>query len=221
MADPAPEQRRSWPKRAWYRFTQAGVGLAARVWFRLRTEGRRRVPMRGPAVFVCNHASHLDPLLVGVFCPRIICYFARDTLFRGPLGPLIRSYDAIPVDREGGGLAGIRQTLARIKRGDAVLLFPEGTRTSDGRLQAMHPGFIALVRRGRAAIVPVGVDGTFEAMPRGKQWPRPRKIAIVYGDAVPYERVADLSDDEILALVRDEIAARRARAAELAGRTPK
>lgn len=219
MAEQLPTHHRSFPKRAWYRLTQFMVGSFARVWFRLRTEGRHNAPMDGPAVFVCNHESHLDPLLVGVFCPRIICYFARDTLFKGLFGALIRSYDAIPVDQEGSALSGLRVTLGRVKLGDAVLVFPEGSRSYDGDLQEMRGGFITLLRRGKASLMPVGVDGCYEAMKIGTAFPRPRKIAIVYGQSIPHEEVAQMSDEELLALVEREITACRDRAMQLAGRS--
>lgn len=210
-------QRPLW-KRLWYQLTQLMAGSFFRVWFRLRREGHHRPPASGPMVVASNHASHLDPVLIGTMLPRQICYLARETLFRGVLGPLIRSYDSVPIDREGSGLSGIRAILKRLKMNDAVLLFPEGTRTRDGRLQPMQPGFIALVRRGKATLAPVGISGSFEAMPRGVLLPRPAKIGLVYGDPIPPERMAGLSDEELLELVRTEIAACCQRAAELAGR---
>lgn len=169
-------------------------------------------------VFVSNHQSNLDPVLIGVMCRRQIAYLARETLFTGMLGPLIRSYDAVPIDREGTGLAGIRATLKRIKQGDAVLLFPEGTRTSTGDLQPLQPGFLALVRRGKAAILPVGLDGPYQAMPRGVVIPRPVRIGLSYGEVIPFEQVKDLPDDELIALVEKRIRDSCTRAAELAGR---
>ncbi|MEM6798216.1 MAG: lysophospholipid acyltransferase family protein [Planctomycetota bacterium] len=210
-------QRPLW-KRLWYRLTQYVAGTFFRVWFRLRREGHRGVPASGPLVLVCNHQSHLDPVIVGVMCRRQIAYLARDTLFKGPLGVLIRSYDAVPIDREGSGLAGLRATLKRIKQGDAVLLFPEGTRTGDGELQPLQPGFLALVRRGKAAVVPVAVDGPFLAMPRGKSIPRPVRIGLCYGDAIPFEEVKQLDDGPLIELVDQRIRECLKRAGELAGR---
>lgn len=210
--------QRSLRKRLWYRLTQYVCGGFFRVWFRLRRSGHRGVPMTGPAVFVCNHQSHLDPVLVGVMCRRQIAYMARDTLFTGILGPLIRSYDAIPIDREGTGLAGIRATLKRIKQGDAVLLFPEGTRSPDGQIGPLQPGFIALVRRGKAAIIPVAVDGPFQALPRGALVPRPVRIGLCYGQAIPIEETASLSDETLLELVNARIRECKREAALLAGR---
>ncbi len=194
------------------------MGVLARVYFRVSARGQDNAPLSGPVVFVCNHASHLDPLLVGVFCPRIICYFARVSLFSGPLGPLIRTYDAIPVDNKKSPLAGVRATLARVKQGDAVLVFPEGARTQDGAMQPLQPGFITLIRRGKAALAPVGLSGAFEAMPRGVLFPRPKKVAIVYGESVPHEQLAGLTDEELLELVERRIADCVARADEIAGR---
>ncbi|TWT73559.1 1-acyl-sn-glycerol-3-phosphate acyltransferase [Posidoniimonas polymericola] len=220
-ANPPPAvHHRPLAKRLWYRLTQWVIGLVARVWFRLVTEGRHNAPESGPAVFVCNHGSHLDPLLVGVFCPRIICYFARETLFRGLFGVLIRSYDAIPVDQEGSALAGLRATLARVKLGDAVLVFPEGSRTLDGRFQPMMPGVLTLLRRGKASLIPTAINGAWEAMPYKASYPKPKKIAIVYGEAIPHEQLESMSNDAIMQLIDEQIRACFTRAAELAGRDP-
>ncbi len=205
-------------KRLWYRLTQYVAGSFFRVWFRLRREGHQAIPPEGPVVFVCNHQSHLDPVLVGVMCRRQIAYLARDTLFKGPLGALIRSYDAVPIDRDGAGLAGIRATLKRIKQGDAVLVFPEGTRSLDGQLQPLQPGFLALVQRGKAAIVPVAVDGPFLAMPRGSSFPKPVRIGLCYGQTIPHEEVRSLDNQQALDLVEQRIRSCLQRAGQLAGR---
>ncbi|MCO6047023.1 1-acyl-sn-glycerol-3-phosphate acyltransferase [Aeoliella sp. ICT_H6.2] len=209
--------RRSFPKLLWYRLTQWVVGGVARVYFRLRRRGMRNMPAEGPVVLLANHQSHLDPLLIGCFMPRPLGYLARDTLFKGILGPMIRAYDAIPIDRDGGGLAGIRATLKRIKQGDAVLMFPEGTRSQDGKLQPLKPGFIALVRRGKASIVPLGIAGSFEAYPRGKTFPSPRPVALVCGKAIPPEDLANLDDEALLDLVAERMADCYAQARHVAG----
>lgn len=213
--------RRSLPKLLWYRATQWVVGGAARVYFRIRRRGMHHMPNSGPVVLLANHQSHLDPLLIGCFMPRPLGYLARSTLFTGTLGPLIRSYDAIPIDREGGGLAGIRNTLKRIKQGDAVLMFPEGTRSPDGQQQPLKPGFIALVRRGKASIVPLGIAGSFEALPRGSTVPRPKRIALVCGAATPPDALAELDDQALLELVARQLVECTAEARRIAGYQPK
>ncbi len=192
-------------KLAWYRLTQWVVGLTARVLFRLRTSGRDNVPASGPVVLVSNHQSHLDPPLVGCFTRRPLSIMARDTLFTGLVGWLVRSYDAIPIDREGSGLGGIRATLKCLKSGAAVLMFPEGTRSEDGALQPLKPGFCSLVRRSRAAVVPMAIAGAYEAWPRSAKFPRPHKIAMVWGTPISADEVAAMSDDELVAVVSERI----------------
>ena len=193
-------------KTFWYWLTSTSIWITAKLIFGLRTHNRHAVPMSGPVVILSNHQSHLDPPLVGGATRRQLSYLARDTLFKGALGPLIRSYDAVPVDREGTGLAGIRATLKRLKQGGAVLLFPEGTRTEDGSLQELKPGFIALVRRSKATVIPLGMDGPFDAWPRGAKFPKPfRRIAMHYGEPINPEEVSQINDDELLALVANRI----------------
>lgn len=195
----APTYRRGVAKALWYWLTSSSIWLAARLLYGLRTEGRLGVPERGPVVLLANHTSHLDPPLVGGATRRQLSYLARDTLFVGPLGWLIRSYDAVPVDREGSGIAGIKATLKRLKAGGAILLFPEGTRSDDGELRAFKPGFVALVRRARATVVPVGFAGAFEVWPKGQSRPRLRgRIAMHYGEPIPYAELAELEDAALI-----------------------
>jgi 1-acyl-sn-glycerol-3-phosphate acyltransferase len=108
--------------------------------FGVRVRGQQRFPRQGGVLLVSNHQSHLDPVLAGISCGRRMSSLARDTLFRIPvMGKFITWLDAIPLDRAGVGLAGVKETLRRLKRGDVVLVFPEGTRTFDGRLAPLKP----------------------------------------------------------------------------------
>ena len=107
----------------------------------VRYSGRANIPKTGAVLVVSNHQSHLDPTLVGAGCDRRMNYLARETLFHfAPLRWLIRSLDAIPIDRDGLGLNGIKESLRRLKRGEMVLIFPEGTRTRDGDVAPFRPG---------------------------------------------------------------------------------
>ena len=150
----------------WYRLFQRMLQLAAVLAYRVRYSGWQTFRQEGGVLVVSNHQSHLDPPLVGIGCPRRMNYLARDTLFRfAPFGWLIHSVDAIPIDREGIGLGGIKEALKRLKRGEMVLIFPEGTRTHDGEIAPFRPGFTTLAVRSKAAILPVAIDGAFEAFP--------------------------------------------------------
>ncbi len=204
-------------KTMWYRLSQAFLWLFGKVWFRLRTDGAENVPETGPVVLISNHQSHLDPAMIGGFTRRPLSAMARESLFTGLFGALIRSYDAIPVDRDGGGLTGLREILRRLRDNAAVLVFPEGTRSVDGRIQPLKPGFLALVRRGNAALLPMGIEGANDALPRGARFPRPKRIAIVYGEPIPPETLAGMSDDAVLELASRKMAECHYRASFLLG----
>ena len=179
------------------------------VWlYGLRVEGRERWPEQGGALVCANHQSMFDPPLVGLTCARRMNYLARDTLFRVPvLKQLIHFLGAIPIDREGGGLAGLKETLRRLKAGELVLIFPEGTRTRDGEVAPLKPAFIAVARRSRVPLVPVGIDGAYQAWPRTSWFPRLGRIGIVVGQPISASEIATLSDDGLLAELEQRIRA--------------
>lgn len=212
---------RSLPKRLWHDSLRAICRLAGVLVFRIRCEGREWVPKIGGALILSNHQSHLDPVLVGLACDRRLNYLARDTLFGfAPFRWLINSLDAIPIDREGLGLAGLKETLRRLKREEIVLIFPEGTRTPDGEVAPLKPGFSALARRARVPLVPVAIEGAFDAWPRTHRFPRPATIQIQFGEPLQPEQVSEFSDRELVAELERRIRAchvqaRRGRAARM------
>jgi 1-acyl-sn-glycerol-3-phosphate acyltransferase len=197
---PAPlHTQRPFSKRAGYVFLRALARLCAVVLFRYRCHGRERIPASGSVLVCANHQSLLDPVVVGMCFQRRLNYLARKTLFRFfALRWLINYLDAIPIDRDGVGLEGIRATLGRLKRGEMVLMFPEGTRTRDGNLGPLKPGFCALARRGRTALLPVGFDGAFDAWPRSSLLPQPTRISVAIGQPIDAEHIARLSDTQLI-----------------------
>jgi 1-acyl-sn-glycerol-3-phosphate acyltransferase len=185
---------------AWYDFSKRVLQLAAASAYGVRYTGREHIPAQGGVLLVCNHQSHLDPPLVGLGCPRHINFIARDSLFRfPPLGWLLRALHVIPLAREGTGLAGIKEALRRLKRGELVVIFPEGTRTHDGQVGHFRPGFTALAARSGAAILPAAIDGSFQAWPRSKRLPRLAQIRVHYGEPIPAAEVARRSDRDLIA----------------------
>jgi 1-acyl-sn-glycerol-3-phosphate acyltransferase len=153
------------------------------------------VPARGPVVFAANHQSYLDPVAVGMFTRRELHYMARDSLFRNrAFARLIRTFNAFPVKRGTADVAAIKQSLRLLRDGKAILLFPEGTRTSDGAVLPMQPGAMAIARRSRAPIVPVAIDGMFEAWPRSRRFPRWKRILVAYGEPIAPETLDTLDD---------------------------
>jgi 1-acyl-sn-glycerol-3-phosphate acyltransferase len=212
-----PPVRRSLPNRTWQAFLKYVCRLAAVAVFKIRCHGREKVPLAGGGLVLSNHQSNMDPVLIGLACERRLNYVARTTLFRSAaFRLLVTALDAIPIDREGGGLAGLKETLKRIKRGEMVLLFPEGTRTPDGEVHAIKPGFCAIARRAGVPLVPVALDGAFDAWPRQRRFPRRSVIHVCWGEPIGPMEIEKLSDNELVAEVERRIrdchdAARRGR----------
>ena len=160
-----------------------------KFYFGWRVCNPERVPLEGPVILASNHASFLDPPLVGAGLKRGISYLARENLFRFPvLGWVLHRWQVVPVDREGGGAKGLKAILDRLLAGGAIILFPEGTRTRDGRLQPARSGIGLTVIKSNAPVVPVRVFGTFEAYNRLMRVPRPRrKLIVKYGRPLLFE----------------------------------
>ena len=197
---------RSLAKRLWYDWIRLVFRLLAVALFRIRCEGRQHVPATGGALVLSNHQSHLDPPLIGVASNRRLNYLARETLFRfAPFAWFIRSVGSIPIDREGSGLSGLKETLKRLRQGGAVVIFPEGTRSRDGEVAPLKPGFSALARRANVPLVPVGIEGAFAAWPRRRKFPLPAPIAIVFGPPLEPSVVASYTDRELVAEVERRI----------------
>jgi 1-acyl-sn-glycerol-3-phosphate acyltransferase len=159
-----------------------------KVYFRWHVYNSERVPLSGPVILASNHASVLDPPLAGSDVRRKINFLARESLFDSPLiGRVLHSWSAVPVDREGGGAKGLKAILDRLLAGGAIILFPEGTRTRDGKLQPARPGIGLTVIKSEAVVVPVRVFGTFEAFGRHMRFPRPRRVLVKYGEPMKFE----------------------------------
>lgn len=190
--------------RLWYWLSQWVCWTVCKILFRYRYSGGENVPMTGPLLVVSNHQSHLDPVLIGIASPRQVGALARASLFVGPFAWLIRSYGAVPVER-GSATAGIRAILGMLKAGEAMIVFPEGTRTRDGRVQPLQTGFCAIARRSGAAIVPTTISGAYDAFPRGAKLPRLRPISLTFHPSIGPEAIARMSDDELAALTAARI----------------
>ena len=185
------------------------------TYFRWRVFGAKNVPQQGGVILASNHSSFLDPPLVGAGLKRDINYLARESLFRFPgIGALLRSWNSVPVDRDGGGAKGLKNILARLLAGGGIILFPEGTRTKDGNLQPARSGIGLTVIKSTAPVVPVRVFGTFEAYGRHVTIPRPHRVVVKYGKPLDFEKLraeAKTCDktrlEEIYQQVADEIMA--------------
>lgn len=200
-----------------WRVIQICCAIGFAVYFRFAQRGRERLP-NGGALLIANHQSFVDPLLMGVALKRPISFLARDSLFRVPIvGWILRSTYVMPIRRESAG--SVREPIRRLKHGFYVGVFPEGTRTEDGSVGDFKPGFISLIRRAKVPVVPVGIAGAFEAYPRDRKFPRPGRIRVVYGDAIPADEAVALAakgnEQALLDRLHDSVAQLAAEAQQL------
>jgi 1-acyl-sn-glycerol-3-phosphate acyltransferase len=195
-------------RKLWHQFLKSCLQLAGVSVYQVRFSGIRNIPASGGVLVVCNHQSHLDPMLVGIGVPRQMNYLARRSLFSfGPFGRLLSSVSAIPVEREGVGLSGIKESLRRLKRGEMLVIFPEGTRSEDGEISPFRPGFTMLAVRTGAAILPVAIEGTYDVWPRTRRFPRvgPGAIHVRYGEPLRPQQYAPWDESRLLCEVERRV----------------
>lgn len=178
------------------------------IFYGARFYGQNNLPESGAVVVISNHQSHYDPPLIAVGVHRRFNFLARKTLFRfKPFAWTIDMLDAIPLELNGIGFAGIKESIKRLRNGEVILIFPEGARTWDGKIAPFVQGSLVLAQRTKSAILPTAVCGCYEAFPRTKNYPRlGGKFRIVYGKLIPYEEIKDLSEKELRHLCEAKVA---------------
>jgi 1-acyl-sn-glycerol-3-phosphate acyltransferase len=153
--------------------------------FSFRCFGRGRIPRRGGCIIACSHQSFLDPIIVGFSSSRAVNYLARSSLFKNKFfAALIRSYGAMELERDEADVKALRKCVERLRRGEIVLLFPEGTRTRTGEIGPLKPGVFLMSSRAGVPVVPAAIEGSLKAWPRGRLLPRPAPLRIAYGEPI-------------------------------------
>jgi 1-acyl-sn-glycerol-3-phosphate acyltransferase len=177
------------------------------MWFRGEVAGTDNFPVDGPFLIASNHASHLDPPLVGCQVSRQMRFFARKSLWNNPtLGWWMNRVETIPVERDSGDIGAIKRVLQALKENRAIVLFPEGTRTLDGQLQKAKAGVGLMACKTGVPVVPCRVYGSFEAFGKGTAIPRfGTPISIIFGPPIP----ASDYDDPSVGKARYDTAAQR------------
>ncbi|MFD7883712.1 lysophospholipid acyltransferase family protein [Streptomyces bauhiniae] len=190
------------------------LGPVLRLVFRPRIEGLAHVPESGAAIIAGNHLSFSDHFLMPAILKRRITFLAKAEYFTGPglKGRLtaffFRSAGQIPVDRSGkeAGQAAVREGLKVLDRGELLGIYPEGTRSHDGRLYKGKVGVAVMALKAGAPVVPCAMIGTFEAQPPGRKIPKLRPITIRFGEPLEFSRYAGMEDEKaVLRAVTDEI----------------
>jgi 1-acyl-sn-glycerol-3-phosphate acyltransferase len=168
-----------------YRIIRTTTRAVYALFFPIRVEGRELVPKSGAVMIAANHSSFLDIPLVSAVLSRHVSFVARDTLAESRwLSWVMYQCGAVLVKRGKSDRAALRAIAAHLEVGDAVVMFPEGTRTRDGRLQELRGGALVAARMARAPILPAAIGGTFRAWPRHKKLPRWARTSIRFGEPI-------------------------------------
>jgi 1-acyl-sn-glycerol-3-phosphate acyltransferase len=171
-----------------YRFCHTSISLIARAIFSYRAFGQENLIEEGPAIMAANHQSYLDPTLIGITCRNELYYLARKTLFEKKLlGPLISHVNALPVDLSRGDLTAVRTIINLLKEGHRTVIFPEGTRSRDGKIQPARPGIGMIIAKTLVPVVPMRIFGSFEAWPKGGKL-KPHRVTVVVGKPIRFTK---------------------------------
>lgn len=156
-----------------------------KIYFRLASFGVENIPATGGVIIASNHASYLDPVLLGCVIPRELRFIAREDLFRVPIfRQLIIKLHAYPLTRGWFSRSAIQTILNLLHQGMPVVVFPEGTRSYDGNLLPMQAGIGLIVYEAKVPVVPAYIEGSYVAWSRYSKFPKPKKISIYFGPAI-------------------------------------
>ena len=190
------------------------LGPLLRLVFRPRIEGLEHVPDTGAAIIAGNHLSFSDHFLMPAVLKRRITFLAKAEYFTGPgvkgrlTAAFFRSAGQIPVDRSGkeAGRAAIREGLGVLGKDELLGIYPEGTRSHDGRLYKGKVGVAVMALRAEVPVIPCAMIGTFEAQPPGKVVPNPHPVVIRFGKPLDFSRYAGMENEKaVLRAITDEI----------------
>ncbi|MFB6950514.1 lysophospholipid acyltransferase family protein [Streptomyces sp. NPDC057137] len=190
------------------------LGPVLRLLFRPRIEGLEHIPADGAAIVAGNHLSFSDHFLMPAIIRRRITFLAKAEYFTGPgvkgrlTASFFRGVGQIPVDRSGkeAGKAAIREGLGVLGKGELLGIYPEGTRSHDGRLYKGKVGVAVMAIRGQVPVVPCAMVGTFEIQPPGQKIPNIRRVTIRFGEPLDFSRYEGLENEKAaVRAVTDEI----------------
>jgi 1-acyl-sn-glycerol-3-phosphate acyltransferase len=190
------------------------LGPILKVLFRPWVEGLENLPKDGPAILASNHLSFSDSIFLPLCAPRRITFLAKAEYFtgRGLKGWLTKAFFAgvgqVPIDRSGGRAseAAIAKALEILGRGDLLGIYPEGTRSPDGRLYRGKTGIARMALEAGVPVIPVAMINTFDIQPPGKLIPRIMRVGIRIGEPLDFSRYEGMSGDRfVLRSITDEI----------------
>jgi 1-acyl-sn-glycerol-3-phosphate acyltransferase len=173
-----------------YRFSRFVLLVILKLFFGFKVTGQENIPRNGGFILAANHVSYLDPVAVGSACYRTVHFMARDNLFAIPvLKSWLKAVGVIPLKRNSADTSAIKKSLQIVRRGEALALFPEGTRRTEKDMYLNpEPGVGFLAAKGGVPVIPAFVSGTYIAMPRQAHSLRLAKISVRFGKEILIER---------------------------------
>ena len=212
FSHPNPKLRKLWfsgdieNSNPYYRFCRRSLHVIVSLFWNVRVFNRHLEPNEGGTVYICNHQSFFDPVLMAYSLRRPVNFMARDSLFKIPgFGLLIAAVNAFPVKRDTADTGAMKEAISRIKKGGTVVIFAEGTRTKDGKIKKFLPGVALLSQRIAIWTVPVLIDGAYECWPKGYWLPRPGKITVQYCKPISQEEARQMKPAEFIEKVRRQL----------------
>jgi 1-acyl-sn-glycerol-3-phosphate acyltransferase len=197
-----------------YWLVKAVLAPLLRLLFRPTVQGAENLPATGAAILAGNHTTFLDNLMIPLVVPRRVTFLAKSDYFtgRGIKGRLQKSFFSgvgmIPIDRSGGAAseAALRTGMRVLESGELLSLYPEGTRSPDGRLYRGKTGVARMVLEAGVPVVPVGLVGMFDLQPAGRMMPKLGKVQVRVGKPLDFSRYAGMEGDRfVLRSITDEI----------------
>lgn len=213
-----------------YQILQWMIWVVMTTLYRCRVFHPERVPVEGAVLVVANHQSYMDPPLIGMpVRRRHLDYVARIGLFESRwFGVFIGALNATPIRDQGSDVAAMKLILGRLAEGRAVVIFPEGSRTHDGAIHEFKRGAAVLLKRSRCPVIPVAVEGCFDAWPRSRRFPRLLgcRVAVLYGHPIDHDDLMAGGAEAAMARLHDQVERQRLRLRRLlrirsAGRFPR
>ena len=206
----------------WYAVNQRCIFMLFTTLYHLRMYGREHLPTTGGALVACNHQSFFDPFICGCCVNREMVYTPRDSLFRFKLvEKYLLSVNAFPIKRGQADTGAIKDIIRRLRGGQSIVLFPEGTRSHDGRIENIKSGFDLIARRSEVPVIPAAVDGAHEVWPRKRLLPRAMgHVSVMYGEAIAPEYVKSVSREELNAELTRRLRDLQNQLRRVAGKAP-
>lgn len=166
-----------------------------RIYFRVELIHDENIPRKGACIFATNHISNLDPFILGISLKQKVNFFAKESLFDTPLKNLIfRGMKAFPVKRDEVDVWALKEAVKRLKKGEPLIVFPEGTRGVSSREKKVQPGIGFIAVKSGVPIVPAYLEGTDKALPNGAKWFKRHPVKLYIGKPVEFNKTKDYQD---------------------------